>query len=95
LSQEPSAASSSALRPCLRAQRDFAAIYGKAAADHRRWRHRKIIDEVISGNPKQVEQYKGGKTTVIGFLVGQIMKASKGQASPALVNELLTKKLDG
>jgi aspartyl-tRNA(Asn)/glutamyl-tRNA(Gln) amidotransferase subunit B len=48
---------------------------------------------VIAGNPKQVEQYKGGKTTVIGFLVGQVMKASRGQANPASVNELLKAKL--
>ena len=53
----------------------------------------KIIDEVISGNPKQVEQYKSGKTAVIGFLVGQVMKASRGQANPAAVNELLRAKL--
>jgi aspartyl-tRNA(Asn)/glutamyl-tRNA(Gln) amidotransferase subunit B len=53
----------------------------------------KIIDEVIAANPKQVEQYRGGKTTVIGYLVGQIMKASRGQANPAAVNELLKKKL--
>ncbi len=49
----------------------------------------KIIDEVIAANPKQVEQYKGGKSTVIGFFVGQVMKASRGQANPAAVNELL------
>ncbi|PYP91013.1 MAG: Asp-tRNA(Asn)/Glu-tRNA(Gln) amidotransferase GatCAB subunit B [Candidatus Angelobacter sp. Gp1-AA117] len=54
----------------------------------------KIIDEIIAANPRQVEQYRGGKTTVIGFFVGQVMKASKGQASPGLVNELLKKKLD-
>jgi len=54
----------------------------------------KIIDEVIAANPKQVEQYKGGKTTVIGFLVGQVMKLSRGQANPASVNELLKAKLD-
>jgi aspartyl-tRNA(Asn)/glutamyl-tRNA(Gln) amidotransferase subunit B len=54
----------------------------------------KILDEVIAANPKQVEQYKGGKTTVIGFLVGQVMKASKGQANPAAVNEMLKAKLD-
>jgi aspartyl-tRNA(Asn)/glutamyl-tRNA(Gln) amidotransferase subunit B len=54
----------------------------------------KIIDEVIAANPKQLEQYRAGKKTVAGFFVGQIMKASKGQANPALVNELLTKKLD-
>ena len=53
----------------------------------------KIIDEVIASNPKQLEQYRGGKTTVIGFFVGQVMKASKGQANPAKVNQLLTKKL--
>ena len=53
----------------------------------------KIVDEVLAANPKQVEQYKGGKTTVIGFLVGQIMKASRGQANPAAVNELLKTKL--
>jgi aspartyl-tRNA(Asn)/glutamyl-tRNA(Gln) amidotransferase subunit B len=54
----------------------------------------KIVDEVIAANPKQVEQYKGGKTTVIGFLVGQVMKLSRGQAKPASVNELLKAKLD-
>jgi aspartyl-tRNA(Asn)/glutamyl-tRNA(Gln) amidotransferase subunit B len=54
----------------------------------------KIVDEVIAANPKQVEQYKGGKTTVIGFLVGQVMKLSRGQANPASVNELLKAKLD-
>ena len=53
----------------------------------------KIVDEVIAGNPKQVEQYKAGKATVLGYLVGQVMKASKGQANPAAVNELLKRKL--
>ena len=53
----------------------------------------KIVDEVLAANPKQVEQYKGGKTTVIGFLVGQVMKSSRGQANPATVNELLKNKL--
>jgi aspartyl-tRNA(Asn)/glutamyl-tRNA(Gln) amidotransferase subunit B len=55
----------------------------------------KIIEEVLAANPKQVEQYQGGKTTVIGFLVGQVMKASRGQANPQSVNELLQKKLTG
>ena len=54
-----------------------------------------MIDEVIAANPKQVEQYRAGKKTVTGFFVGQVMKASKGQANPAMVNELLTKKLEG
>ena len=53
----------------------------------------KIIDEVIATSPKQVEQYRAGKTTIIGFFVGQVMKASRGQARPELVNELLKKKL--
>jgi aspartyl-tRNA(Asn)/glutamyl-tRNA(Gln) amidotransferase subunit B len=48
---------------------------------------------VIAGNVKQVEQYKSGKTTVLGYLVGQVMKASKGQANPGVVNELLRSKL--
>ena len=54
----------------------------------------KAIDEVIAANPKQVEQYRAGKKTVAGFFVGQVMKAMKGQANPALLNELVTKKLD-
>ncbi|HEX4284971.1 MAG TPA: Asp-tRNA(Asn)/Glu-tRNA(Gln) amidotransferase subunit GatB [Terracidiphilus sp.] len=53
-----------------------------------------MIDEVIAANPKQVEQYRAGKKTVAGFFVGQVMKASKGQANPALLNELVTKKLE-
>jgi len=54
----------------------------------------KIADEIIAANPKQVEQYKAGKTALLGFLVGQVMKASRGQANPAAVNEVLKKKLD-
>lgn len=53
----------------------------------------KVIDEVLAANPKQVEAYRGGKTGVLGFLVGQVMKATRGQANPAMVNELLRKKL--
>ena len=56
-----------------------------------RWK--RSIDEVLAANPKQLEQYRAGKTTMIGFFVGQVMKASKGQANPQLVNELLAKKL--
>ncbi len=52
-----------------------------------------IVDQVLTNNPKQVEQYKSGKTAVIGFLVGQVMKASRGQANPGVVNELLRSKL--
>jgi aspartyl-tRNA(Asn)/glutamyl-tRNA(Gln) amidotransferase subunit B len=53
----------------------------------------KIVIEVIAANPKQVEQYNNGKTAVLGFLVGQVMKASRGQANPAAVSEVLKKKL--
>ena len=53
----------------------------------------KIVDEIVAANPKQVEQYKSGKTAVLGFLVGQVMKASKGQANPGAVNELLKQRL--
>ncbi|RKZ93416.1 MAG: Asp-tRNA(Asn)/Glu-tRNA(Gln) amidotransferase GatCAB subunit B, partial [Gammaproteobacteria bacterium] len=52
-----------------------------------------LVDEVIANNPDQVEQYRGGKEQLIGFFVGQIMKASKGKANPAQVNELLKAKL--
>ncbi len=53
----------------------------------------KIVDEVIAANPKQVEQFRSGKTAVIGFLVGQVMKQSRGQANPAAVNDLLKARL--
>ena len=52
-----------------------------------------IIDQIVDANPKQLEQYRAGKKTLLGFFVGQVMKASKGRASPQLVNELLSKKL--
>src|SRR5579863_3353562 len=55
----------------------------------------KLLEEVIAGHPKQVEQYRAGKKTMAGFFVGQVMRASNGQANPALLNELVTKKLDG
>ncbi len=55
----------------------------------------KAIDEIVAANPKQVEQYRAGKKTVKGFFVGQVMKATRGQANPQMVNELLDKKLDG
>jgi aspartyl-tRNA(Asn)/glutamyl-tRNA(Gln) amidotransferase subunit B len=55
----------------------------------------KIVDELIAASPKQVEQYRAGKKTMIGFFVGQVMKASKGQANPQVVNEVLVKKLGG
>ena len=53
-----------------------------------------MIDQVIADNPAQVAQFKGGKRTGAAFFVGQVMKLSKGQANPALLNELIVKKLD-
>ena len=53
----------------------------------------KVIDEVVEANTKVVEDYKNGKEKAFGFLIGQIMKATRGQANPALVNELLREKL--
>jgi aspartyl-tRNA(Asn)/glutamyl-tRNA(Gln) amidotransferase subunit B len=54
----------------------------------------KAIDEAIAANPKQLEQYRAGKKTLINFFLGQVMKTTKGKANPALVSELLTKKLE-
>lgn len=53
----------------------------------------KIVDEVIQANPSQVEEFKGGKDKVLGFLVGKIMKASKGKANPGMVNKLLKERI--
>ncbi|ACB84061.1 Asp-tRNA(Asn)/Glu-tRNA(Gln) amidotransferase subunit GatB [Natranaerobius thermophilus] len=53
-----------------------------------------IIDQVISENPSAVEDYRGGKKKAMGFLVGQVMKKTKGKANPQKVNELLQEKLE-
>ena len=53
-----------------------------------------IIEEVLADNAESVEQYKAGKTKVIGFLVGQMMQKTKGKANPGLVNKMLKEKLD-
>ncbi len=54
-----------------------------------------LIDGIITANPAQVEQYRAGKDKLFGFFVGQVMRASKGQANPDQVNELLKAKLGG
>jgi aspartyl-tRNA(Asn)/glutamyl-tRNA(Gln) amidotransferase subunit B len=54
----------------------------------------KIIDEAIAANPKELEQYRGGKTKLLGFFVGQVMKQSGGRADPKLTNQLLQQKLN-
>ncbi len=53
----------------------------------------KIIDEVLANNPKQIADYKAGKEKMLGFFVGQVMKASQGKANPGQVNQLLKQKL--
>ncbi|MBB88291.1 MAG: Asp-tRNA(Asn)/Glu-tRNA(Gln) amidotransferase GatCAB subunit B [Xanthomonadales bacterium] len=55
----------------------------------------KILDEVIAGNPTQLEQYRSGKDKLFGYFVGRAMKATKGKANPAEVNRLLKEKLQG
>jgi aspartyl-tRNA(Asn)/glutamyl-tRNA(Gln) amidotransferase subunit B len=52
-----------------------------------------MIDQVLSSNQSQVAEYNGGKTKLLGFFVGAVMKASKGQANPDVVNEILIRKL--
>jgi len=82
---------------CFEKDEDFPAVYERekpqqitdSSAIER------MIDEVIASNPKQVEQYRAGKKTMAGFFVGQVMRASRGQANPALLNELVVKKLEG
>ena len=53
-----------------------------------------VIKKIIEGNPKQVTDYKAGKTKLLGFFVGQTMKETKGQANPGMVNQLVKKLLD-
>ena len=78
--------------------KDFAVVYEEEGSPRQSTDSgalESIIDQVLAANPKQLEQYRAGKTTLIGFFVGQVMKQSRGQASPQVVNELLTKKLGG
>jgi aspartyl-tRNA(Asn)/glutamyl-tRNA(Gln) amidotransferase subunit B len=82
---------------CFERGKDFPEVYeeeGRPRQSSDTSALEKIIDEILAANPKQLEQYRAGKKTVIGFFVGQVMKASKGQANPQMVNELLVKKLE-
>src|SRR5271166_615338 len=82
---------------CFERNQDFPQVYeaeGRPQQSSDTSALEKIIDKIVAANPKQLEQYRAGKKTMLGFFVGQVMKASKGQANPQLVNELLTKKLD-
>jgi aspartyl-tRNA(Asn)/glutamyl-tRNA(Gln) amidotransferase subunit B len=81
---------------CFERGKDFPAVYeeqGRPEQSRDTLSLEKIIDEVLAANPKQVEQYRAGKKTVAAFFVGQVMKLSKGQANPQMVNELVGKKL--
>ena len=53
-----------------------------------------IVASVISRNPKEVKAYKNGKTKLLGFFVGQVMKETRGKANPKIANEMLKKKLE-
>jgi aspartyl-tRNA(Asn)/glutamyl-tRNA(Gln) amidotransferase subunit B len=81
---------------CFERGRDFPEVYEKEGSPRQSTDTEaleKMVAEILAANPKQLEQYRGGKKTMLGFFVGQVMKASKGQANPQLVNELLIKKL--
>ncbi|KAK4486952.1 hypothetical protein RD792_006267 [Penstemon davidsonii] len=54
----------------------------------------KIVDKVLANNPKQLEQYRGGKTKLQGFFAGQVMKETKGKANPGLLNKILLDRLN-
>ncbi|MFE1745732.1 Asp-tRNA(Asn)/Glu-tRNA(Gln) amidotransferase subunit GatB [Coleofasciculus sp. H7-2] len=54
----------------------------------------KIINEVLAANPKELEQYRSGKTKLLGFFVGQVMKQTGGQADPKLTNQMMAQKLN-
>lgn len=54
-----------------------------------------MIDEVLADNPGQLEQFRGGKTKLKGFFVGECMKRSKGQMNPGLLQQILAEKLEG
>ncbi len=84
------------LDTCFTEGRDFAFVYNRDKPQQISDTSaiESMIDQVIAANPSQVAQFKGGKRTVAAFFVGQVMKLSKGQANPALLNELVVHKLD-
>ena len=54
-----------------------------------------LVDEIIKNNPAEVERFRGGKKQLMGFFVGQAMKASKGKANPKMITQMVSKKLEG
>ena len=53
-----------------------------------------VVEKVVNAHPKEIEAYKGGKTNLLGFFVGQVMKETKGRANPKTVNELVRQILE-
>ena len=84
------------LDSCFATREDFGAVYQREKPQQisDTGAIEAMIDEVIVANAKQVEQYRGGKKTVSAFFVGQVMRLSKGQANPGVLNELVVKKLN-
>ena len=84
------------LDTCFAEGRDFAFIYNRDKPQQITDTSalEAMVDQAIAANPAQVAQFKGGKRTVAAFFVGQVMKLSKGQANPALLNDLVVQKLD-
>jgi aspartyl-tRNA(Asn)/glutamyl-tRNA(Gln) amidotransferase subunit B len=82
---------------CFEKGEDFSAVYDRERPEQISDSSalEALIDEVVAANPRQVEQYRAGKKTIAGFFIGQVMRATKGQANPALLNELVVKKLEG
>jgi aspartyl-tRNA(Asn)/glutamyl-tRNA(Gln) amidotransferase subunit B len=82
---------------CFERGKDFPTVYeeeGRPEQSRDTSEIERILEKVLAENPKQVEQYRAGKKTVAQFFVGQVMRLSRGQANPQLVNELIAKKLD-
>jgi aspartyl-tRNA(Asn)/glutamyl-tRNA(Gln) amidotransferase subunit B len=84
------------LDTCFTEGRDFAFVYDRDQPQQISDTSaiEAMIDQAIAANPAQVAQFKAGKRTVAAFFVGQVMKLSRGQANPAVLNELVVKKLD-
>jgi aspartyl-tRNA(Asn)/glutamyl-tRNA(Gln) amidotransferase subunit B len=82
---------------CFERGEDFSAVYNRERPEQITDASalEVLIDQIVAANPKQAEQYRTGKKTLAGFFVGQVMRATKGQANPALLNELVVKKLEG
>lgn len=54
---------------------------------------KRLVNEVLDNNPKALDDYKSGKTKIIGFIVGQVMKSTKGRSNPKIVNEIIIEEI--